>query len=144
VVDGEKAFADTVTRHLKRKKFILHSANNGEDARDKIDETTGPISQYDLVITAVIMPKVSGIELLQWIKKHHSQISVLFVSGLGNQNMVMDTLRPEMDDCCQKPVTPYEMMRLIGTINRKRKAHYLHHCLTGPVTANKETHIGQR
>ena len=125
VVDGEKEFADTVTRHLKRKKFITQSASNGADAREIINETTCPVSQYDLVITDVIMPKVSGIELLQWIKNHHSEISVLIVSGLGSQNMVKKTIRPAMDDCCQKPVTPDEMMRLIGTINNKRKTHQM-------------------
>jgi DNA-binding response OmpR family regulator len=125
VVDGEKEFANTVARHLKRKKFILQSAENGADAFEKIDQTTASLSQYDLVITDVIMPEVSGIELLRWIKKYHSQISVLVVSGLGNRNVVMKTIRPEMDDCCQKPVTPCEMIRLIGNINRKRKAHYL-------------------
>lgn len=121
VVDGEKEFADTVTRHLKRKKFITQSASNGADALDIINDTTGPVSQYDLVITDVMIPKVSGIELLQWIKNYHSQISVLIVSGLGSQNMARKTIRPAMDDCCQKPVTPDEMMRLIDTINNKRK-----------------------
>lgn len=125
VVDGEKEFADTVTRHLKRKKYILQSVNNGEDAREKIHNAICPVSQYDLVITDVIMPYVSGIELLQWIKEHHSEISVLVVSGLGDKNVVMKTIRPEMDDCCQKPVTPYEMMRLIGNIDKKRREHYL-------------------
>lgn len=128
VVDGEKEFADTVTRHLKRKKFILQSANNGEDAREKIHNAACPISQYDLVITDVIMPIVSGIELLQWIKEHHSEISVLVVSGLGDRNLVMRTIRPEMDDCCQKPVTPCEMMQLIGNIDKKRKERYMYQC----------------
>lgn len=128
VVDGEKEFANTVTRHLKRKKFIMQSAHNGEDAREKIDKTNRPNPQYDLVITDVIMPKVSGIELVQWIKAHHSQISVLVVSGLGNSSVVMETIRPEMDDYCQKPVTPHEMMRLVHNINKKRQAHYLYQC----------------
>lgn len=126
VVDGEKEFANTVTRHLKRKKFITQSATNGADALDIINDTTCPLSQYDLVITDVMIPQVSGIELLQWIKNYHSQISVLIVSGLGNQNVVKKTIRPAMDDCCQKPVTPDEMMRLIGAINNKRKTHQMH------------------
>lgn len=127
VVDGEKEFADSVTRHLKRRKFILQSARNGEDALEKLHETTCSAAQYDLVITDVIMPKVSGIELLRWIKKYYSKISVLVVSGLGSRNLVMETIRPEMDDCCQKPVTPSEMIRFIGNINKKRKEHYSHH-----------------
>lgn len=125
VVDGEEEFANTVTRHLKRKQFITQSANNGADALDIINDTTCPVSQYDLVITDAMIPMVSGIELLQWIKNFHSEISVLVVSGLGSQNMVKKTIRPTMDECCQKPVTPDEMMRLIDTINNKRKTHQM-------------------
>jgi DNA-binding response OmpR family regulator len=126
LVDSEKEFADTVTRHLKRNNFIMQSTTSGLEAREKIHRTTCPVSQYDLVITDVIIPTVSGIELLKWIKKYHSRISVLIVSGLGSQNMITGALRPEMDDCCQKPVTPHEMMRLIDSINKKRQTHAVH------------------
>lgn len=121
VVDYETEFVKTVTRHLRREKFILNSANNGEEAREKIHAGARAIDQYDLVITDVIMPKLSGIELVQWIKKHHSKISVLVVSGFGDRNAVVETIRPEIDDCCQKPLTPCEMMRFIGNIDKKRK-----------------------
>lgn len=121
LVDDEAEFVNTVKRHLKRERFILHSAKDGEDARQKIHAATSNGLSYDLVITDVIMPNVSGIELLQWIKKNHSAISVLVVSGFGDKKMVMETIRPEMDDYCQKPLTPYEMMRLIGNIDNKRR-----------------------
>ena len=121
VVDDEEEFVNTITRHLKRERFILHSARNGEDAREKIHQTTRDLRPYDLVITDVIMPKVSGIELLQWIKKNHAGVSVLVVSGFGDQNQVIGTIRPDMDACCQKPLTPFEMMKLIGNIDQKRR-----------------------
>lgn len=121
VVDDEEEFVNTVKRHLKRERFILHSAKDGEDACQKIDASTCDGIQYDLVITDVIMPKVSGIELLQWIKNNHSQISVLVVSGFGGKHLVMESIRPELDDYCQKPLTPCEMMRLIGNIDKKRR-----------------------
>jgi len=121
VVDDEEEFINTVKRHLKRQRFILHSAKDGEDACQKIDASTCDGNSYDLVITDVIMPKVSGIQLLQWIKKNHSQTSVLVVSGIGGKHLVMDSIRPELDDYCQKPLTPDQMMRLIGNIDKKRR-----------------------
>jgi DNA-binding NtrC family response regulator len=121
VVDDEEEFVNTVKRHLKRERFTLHSAKDGEDACQKIDATTCDGSPYDLVITDVIMPKISGIELMQWIKHNHSHISVLVVSGFGGKHLVMESIRPELDDYCQKPLTPGEMMELIGNIDKKRR-----------------------
>ncbi len=121
LVDDEEEFVNTVKRHLKRERFILHSAKNGEDARKKINQTAGDLKPYDLVITDVTMPKVSGIELLQWIKTNHADVSVLVVSGFGDQHQVIRTIRPGMDACCQKPLTPFEMMGLIGNIDQKRR-----------------------
>ena len=31
------------------------------------------------------------------------------------------TIRPDMDSCCQKPLSPFEMMKLNGNIDKKRR-----------------------
>ena len=121
VVDDEPEFVNTIKRHLRREGFILDSASDGEEARLKIHNNGCSGVRYDLVITDVIMPNVGGIELLQWIKENHAGISVLVISGFGVVDVVMETIRQEMDDYCQKPLTPEEMMRLIGNLDRKRR-----------------------
>lgn len=124
IVDNEAEFVKTVARHLKREGFTLTMATDGEDAKRQVAAALPPAA-FDLVITDVIMPKVDGIELLAWLKLHYPAISVLMVSGLGELNLVSSKIRPSMDDCRPKPITPQEMMAVIATINQKRAA-----CLT--------------
>jgi len=121
VVDDEPEFVNSIKRHLKREGFILDSAPDGEDARLTIRNSAYNGAPYDLVITDVIMPNTGGIELLHWIKKNHPEISVLVVSAFGDTDVVMETIRPGIDDYCKKPLTPEEMMGLIGSVNRKRR-----------------------
>ena len=121
VVDDEPEFVNSIKRHLKREGFILDSAPDGEDAHLKIRNSACNGAPYDLVITDVIMPNTGGIELLHWIKKNHPEISVLVVSAFGETDVVMETIRPEIDDYCKKPLTPEEMMGLIGSVDCKRR-----------------------
>ncbi len=120
VVDDEIEFGNTIKRHLRREGFILNTACDGKDACCKISDTFKSVKTYDLVITDVMMPKVSGIELLQWIKKNCPEISVLVITDFGDMDAVLETIRPELDDFCQKPVTPAEMVCMISNINLKR------------------------
>ncbi len=121
IVDDEAEFVNTVKRHLKRKGFSINSASDGKDACHKIQDAVSNGLPFDLVITDDIMPNLGGIELLEWIKETQPGTSVIVVSGFGHTDMVMETIRPEMDDYAQKPLTPQKMMRLIGNIDLKRR-----------------------
>lgn len=117
IVDDEAEFVKTVARHLKREGFRLALAADGEDAQRQL-----AAAPFELVITDVIMPKVDGLELLAWIKIHHPTISVLMVSGLGELELVESKIRPALDACRPKPITPGEMLDVIAAINKKRAA----------------------
>ena len=121
IVDDEAEFVNTVRRHLRRKGFSTDSASDGKDACHKIQDAVSSGLPFDLVITDDIMPNVGGIELLEWIKETHPGTSVIVVSGFGHTDMVMEAIRPEMDEYGQKPLTPQEMMQLIGNIDLKRR-----------------------
>jgi len=121
VVDDEAEFVKTVERHLKREGFFLDSACDGNDARHKIQYAFLKGFPFDLVITDVVMPNLGGIGLIKWIKKAHPNTSVLVTSGFVDNDMTMETIRPEMDCYAEKPFTPKKMMQLIGSIDRKRR-----------------------
>ena len=106
VVDDEVEFVKTIVRHLKRNGFSLETACNGDDARKKIHDSVLKGLPFDLVITDLVMPKMSGIELIKWVIKHHPEFSVLVVSGFGYADMAGEIIRQEMDAFAQKPFTP--------------------------------------
>lgn len=121
VVDDEAELVKTIVRHLKRNGFSLESSFNVLSAQQKIHDSVLKGLPFDLVITDLVMPKMSGIELFKWITKHHPEISVLVISGFGSADLAREVIRPEMDGFAQKPLTPEDMIGLISRIDRKRK-----------------------
>ena len=121
IVDDEAECVNMFRRHLRRKGFSISSASDGKEACHKIQDAVSRRLPFDLVITDDFMPNVGGIELLEWIKETHPGTSVIVLSGFGYTNIVMEAIRPEMDDYGQKPLTPQEMMQLIGNIDLKRR-----------------------
>jgi len=120
IVDDEIEFVSTVQRHLKRLGFNPDFALNGEVACDKMLSLQKDERCYDLVITDVIMPKMDGIALTQWIQTTFPETSVMVVSEFMDLAYLESRIRPELDDIGRKPMTPESMMRLIGSISRKR------------------------
>ena len=121
IVDDEAECVNMFRRHLRRKGFSISSASDGKEACHKIQDAVSRRLPFDLVITDDFMPNVGGIELLEWIKETHPGTSVIVVSGFGHTDMVMEAIRPEIDEYGQKPLTPQEMMQLIGNIDVKRR-----------------------
>ncbi len=120
VVDDEAEFVNTINRHLKREGFIMDSASDVEAACRKIDASLYLKIRYDLVITDIAMPNLGAIEILRWIRKNHPKISVIVVTGFGDNDMLRETMRQDLDAYAKKPLTPPKMIGLINSLGQKR------------------------
>ena len=120
VVDDEAEFVNTINRHLKREGFIMDSASGVEEARRKIDASLNMKIQYDLVITDSDMPNLGAIKILRWIRKNHPKISVIVITGFGDNDMLRETMRQDLDAYAKKPLTPQKMISLINSLSQKR------------------------
>ncbi len=120
VVDDEPQAVSSIQRHLRREGFITDSASNGYEALQKIlsDQDKAP---FDLVIADVIMPVMSGIELLEWISKAYPGISAILISAYGETDRLLASIRPSQDVFSRKPLTPKKMMELIRSVEYKRQ-----------------------
>lgn len=76
VIDDDQIFLTTLSDILS-KEFKVSSCNSSKVARDLIS-----LNQYDLVLTDVQMPHISGTDLLSWIKKNHPT-KVILMTGFG-------------------------------------------------------------
>jgi two-component system, response regulator YesN len=124
IVDDEPEFIKTVHRHLKREGFTLYSASDGRKAREQTEQLIKEGNLIQVVITDVLMPRMEGIELIQWVKEFHPDISLLAVSGYAETIIARKLIRPEMDEYCQKPFTPNKMMALLAKIYKKRRKFF--------------------
>jgi DNA-binding response OmpR family regulator len=60
-------------------------------------------------------------ELRHWIKDAHPEASVLLLAGFGAYEAALGMIRPGMDACGKKPITPQELLAHITDIDRNRR-----------------------
>ena len=99
IVDDNPFFLRVETLLLERHGFEVATAGDGEKGyavfRDQMP-------RIDIVITDLLMPKLSGTELCKRIKKERPEVPVVLLTGARARN----SLHPEFDLVLPKPLEP--------------------------------------
>jgi two-component system cell cycle sensor histidine kinase/response regulator CckA len=88
IVDDERAVRELVAAALTRAGFHVRTAGSAEEALDL--EARHPV---DLLVTDVILPKISGPELANRIRTRSPHTRVLFISGYTGNALSGEDLR---------------------------------------------------
>lgn len=99
VVDDERSIRNTVKEVLEHEKHIVELAENAIQAFEKIKA-----KQYDLVITDIVMPNISGIVLLEKLKEDGYEMPIMIMSAHGNIGMAVDCIKKGAFDYIEKPL----------------------------------------
>ena len=118
LVDDEPDFLSALQRFLKREAFELLTANEGEEAQRLILNAAQGHAPFDLVITDLIMPKVDGWRLIEWIQEHHPQIATIILTGVEKNEKGRLKLRPNRDLQSKKTLTPQQLLNLIHRLDK--------------------------
>ena len=98
VVDDEAQVRTMLSSMLNRTGHSVDSAADGVEALNKFEE-----NDYGLVISDVIMPEMSGIELLDEVKKISPNVPVILVTGHGTINSAVEAMQKGAFDYLLKP-----------------------------------------
>jgi DNA-binding response OmpR family regulator len=110
VVEDESSISNMCRRVLTKERYQVDIAVNGRVAQDMIEE-----KEYNLCLIDIRTPKMSGIELYQWLEKKYPQLTsrVIFTTGSvmgGDAPIFMEqTGRPVLP----KPFTPNELKAIV-------------------------------
>jgi signal transduction histidine kinase len=99
------------------KEFRVFKAKNGREALEQVRN-----SRFDLVVTDVMMPEMSGTELCQAIKEDSvlNSIPVILVTSKAEREMKIRGLELGADDYVTKPFHPRELMARVRSLIRLR------------------------
>ncbi|MBN2829756.1 MAG: sigma-54-dependent Fis family transcriptional regulator, partial [Candidatus Cloacimonetes bacterium] len=98
VVDDEKGYRDELFEYLTDCDFSVNTAGLPLEALSVIQE-----GGIDIVILDLKLPQMSGIELLKKIMIHDSEIAVIMISGHGDMDSVIESMREGAVDFISKP-----------------------------------------
>ncbi len=114
IVDDEEAIRSLLIEHLSDAQTECVGATSAFDALNKIRQ-----GHYELVITDVLMPGMSGTDLLRHIKKHDPDVEVVVLSGVMDLTTAVACLRMGAFDFIAKPFD----LRTIRPVVRRALEH---------------------
>ena len=106
VVEDDDLVRRFVRRALEDSGFTVLVAVDGQDAIERIESASEPV---DLVLTDVVMPRVTGPELADRVALVAPGTPVLFMSGYMNEPFLATDKRLHSGDLLQKPFSAAEL-----------------------------------
>lgn len=115
IVDDEEMIRELLSSALLQEGFVCHLASN-------VDEAFAILSEHpvDLVISDIMMPGRSGVDLLRDIKKVDADIAVLMVTGLSDMNTALECIHLGADDYISKPFSINRVFLTVKNLIEKR------------------------
>jgi LmbE family N-acetylglucosaminyl deacetylase len=78
---------------------------------------------YDLVITDVVMPGMSGLELLRALREISPGLPVAVITGHASVDYTVEAIRGDADEFMEKPVHPDELIAIAAALVTKGRAN---------------------
>ncbi len=116
VVDDDDGIRNLVKKYLNENNFLVTTANNAEDAEEKVK-----VIKFDLIVLDIMMPGESGLDFISKNKgKYNTPIILLTAKGEANERV--EGLEIGADDYLPKPFEPKELTLRIRNILNKTKS----------------------
>ena len=116
IAEDEDITLKHLVNSLQKEGYLAVGTQNGGDALRKIED-----DQFDLLITDIKMPGLTGIELLEKIKERQLESEVIIITGFGSIGSVVDAMKKGAYDYVTKPFNLDELLLKVGKI-RDQKA----------------------
>jgi putative nucleotidyltransferase with HDIG domain len=116
IVDDEANVRSILRTHLENKGSECVSSPNAFDALSKIKD-----QRFSLVISDVMMPGMSGMELLRLVKKQDPETAFIMITGLMDINTAIDSLRIGACDFITKPFELPAIQRAVDRALERRR-----------------------
>ncbi len=110
IVDDQKVLAWTIGMLLTKAGYEVETLNNPMLVRDALQKRPA-----DLVISDVVMPEMSGIDLAIQLEQEHSSCKIILLSGQANTLQLLSKARAAGYDfeVFPKPIPPNDLLRLV-------------------------------
>ena len=104
LIDDDAFTLETLKDKLSEFGYAVTTSESASEAFDLLTK------HFDLIITDVVMPTLSGLEFLKVLKNRMmSETPIIVISGAGNPEIVYEALEAGAVDFLEKPVSETEL-----------------------------------
>jgi DNA-binding response OmpR family regulator len=139
IVEDDRKLADFVARGLRAEGFAVDLAADGREGRSYIDSY-----QYDLLILDLMLPLISGSELLRLVRRSNPTLPVLVVSARDTTEDKVKHFEAGADDYLTKPFDLAELLVRAKSLLRRTPIERTDVILLSNLELNRLTHQVRR
>ena len=117
LVDDEENFVKTIAERLDLRDLASHSAFNGKQALEFVDD-----QEPDVMVLDLRMPGIDGMEVLRRVRKSYPDMQVIIQTGHGNDLDEAEARQLGVFDYLKKPVDIELLVDRIKAAYQAKKA----------------------
>lgn len=117
-LEDDDVIGDVISEYLKMYGFSVDLCVDGNSAIDRFES-----DKYDFVILDIMVPGMSGMEVLEYIRKKNPRVGIIMLSALGDEKTQIQSFSNMADDYIIKPASPILLIKRINTIMRRTKLY---------------------
>jgi DNA-binding NtrC family response regulator len=116
IVDDDNGFRQTLVHRFLRHDFQVQDAADAEQAMSLAQRR-----DFDVAVFDIILPGISGLELLERFKKSHADCEVIILTGQGTIETAVEAMKLGAYDYLTKPFPMKELEGLVGKAYERRQ-----------------------
>ncbi len=114
ITEDEKQLSNNIATILKKERYEVFQAYNGEEALDFLYS-----NHTDLLLLDIMMPKLNGLELIKMLRKENNVIPTLMLTASNMIDSRVNGLDAGADDYLCKPFSNLELLARIRSLLRR-------------------------
>ncbi len=129
IAEDDEGLRTGLEEMLKEEGYEVVSVENGEDALEKIKN-----EDFDVLLTDLVMPKMSGMELLAEVKRVKPEVKVIIITAFATIDSAVEAIKKGASDYIEKPFKINEVQNTIRRVLEETKFERRSTRLTGKIS----------
>lgn len=117
IVEDEETLRESLKRVLTKEGYTVDGVDSSESALKNIE-----LCSYDVVIADIILPGISGIDLLKKCKPSNEELIVIIITAYATIESAVEAVKAGAYDYLVKPIIHEELKALIRRALQKKSS----------------------
>lgn len=117
-LEDEPTIQEVLMEYMKMQNYEVSPVADGEEAIQLLET-----SRFDLAVLDIMVPKISGLEVLQYVRENKPQLATIMLTALEDEQTQIKAFNLYADDYVIKPVSPIILLKRMEAILRRTKRH---------------------